>query len=435
MNLNNTDSNEITFSLENDLHLYDDYLQNQYSEYEYRDYDCQVDEGVQTIADANALITSFHKTKKNSNWKSSIHHYEANLLKNTYQLKKELETDTYKQRDFHKFTINERGKTRCIKSLDIRDRVVQRSLCDNVLSYSIFNTLIHDNGACVPNKGISFSEERLCVHLQRYYRKYGNKGYVLKIDYSKFFDNVVHSEIMRMLSERLKSQSVISLCRNLISSFDIDVSYMSDDEFKNCYTALFNSLEYVKINPKLLTGEKIMHKSLGIGSQISQLCGLLYLSEIDHYCKCCLSLEFYGRYADDLYILHPDKKELANILDTLITKSTYYGQTINRDKTQIINMNRYFTFLKIQYKISDTGKIIKIPARSKIISMQRKIKSYKKLVDDDKMTIYDAFNNYRSWRGNMEKYDCYKSLLHVDDIFYRIFGIRWNDDPTKYEIL
>ena len=51
-------------------------------------------------------------------------------------------------------------------------------------------------------------------------------------------------------------------------------------------------------------------RGLGIGSQVSQICGLFYPSRIDNYCKIVKSLKYYGRYMDDIYIIHPDKKYL-----------------------------------------------------------------------------------------------------------------------------
>ena len=71
---------------------------------------------------------------------------------------------------------------------------------------------------------------------------------------------------------------------------------MSDEEYKYCLDKVFNAIEYAKIDKSLLTGEKFMEKSIGIGSQISQISGLLYPTRIDNYCKIVKGLPYYGRY-------------------------------------------------------------------------------------------------------------------------------------------
>ena len=135
------------------------------------------------LTDLDNLYNSFMNCKKGVDWKESVQRYESNLLQNINTLRKALLDGTYRQKAFYEFDINERGKPRHIKSMHISDRVLQRALCDYVLNPVLFKNLIYDNGASVKGKGIEFSRKRLKVHLQRYYRKHGNKGWVLKIDF------------------------------------------------------------------------------------------------------------------------------------------------------------------------------------------------------------------------------------------------------------
>ena len=144
------------------------------------------------MTSADALYEAFQKSKKGSNWKGSVQHYEMNLLSNILRTRDALRTKTYEQKPFVCFELNERGKTRFIKSMHIVDRVVQRSLCEEILSPSLNHLLIHDNGASIEGKGIDFTRRRLDCHLEKFIRKHGINGYILKIDFSKFFDNIDH---------------------------------------------------------------------------------------------------------------------------------------------------------------------------------------------------------------------------------------------------
>ena len=75
----------------------------------------------------DALYNAFQKAKRGSDWKASVQRFEMNLLPNLVALSNELRSGTYCQSPFYEFELRERGKTRHIKSLHIRDRVVQRS--------------------------------------------------------------------------------------------------------------------------------------------------------------------------------------------------------------------------------------------------------------------------------------------------------------------
>lgn len=49
------------------------------------------------ISNANVLMDSFYKSRKNSIWKNSVQQYEANFLKNIRKTQIELRERTYKQ--------------------------------------------------------------------------------------------------------------------------------------------------------------------------------------------------------------------------------------------------------------------------------------------------------------------------------------------------
>lgn len=389
-------------------------------------------ENIEILSDANALINAFWLTKKESIWKESVQQYEANMLRNTYYLRKSLRDGTYKQKDFYEFILNERGKTRYIKSMHINDRVVQRSLCDNILIPQLKDYLIYDNGASLKNKGIDFARKRLEVHLHKFYRQYHtNEGYVLLVDYSKFFDNIRHDKLLEILEKKLKSPEFIPFIKQLISSFDIDVSYLSDEEFKDCLNQLYNSLEYNKIDRSLLTGEKMMSKSIGIGSQISQICGVFFPTRVDNYCKIVKGMKYYGRYMDDVYVIHKDKEVLKKLLKDIDEISSDLGLFINHKKTQIVKLTHGFTFLKIKYNLTETGKVVKRMSAKTITRERRRLKKYKKKMEEGKMSFKDIELAYKSWRGNALKYSSYRSVVNLDKLFDKLYIEQWNKEEEK----
>ena len=158
------------------------------------------------------------------------------------------------------------------------------------------------------------------MHLQKYIRRHGTEGYILQIDFKKFFDNIPHRQLTETMGEKINDCDVMELVKYIVNTFKIDVSYLNDKEFKECYNNVYNSLEHKESNE----GIKYMHKSLGIGSQISQISGIFYPTLIDNYCKIVRQQKHYGRYMDDIYIINNSKDELKNIAETKLPDLNAY---------------------------------------------------------------------------------------------------------------
>lgn len=52
---------------------------------------------------------------------------------------------------------------------------------------------------------------------------------------------------------------------------------------------------------------------LPIGNLTSQLFGNVYLNKLDHFIKNELKIKYYGRYVDDMLIVHQDKHYLKRV--------------------------------------------------------------------------------------------------------------------------
>lgn len=366
------------------------------------------------ISNANVLMDSFYKSRKNSIWKNSVQQYEANLLKNIRQTQIELREKTYKQSPFDCFYLCERGKDRFVRSISIYDRVVQRALCDQ-LTPIVEPYLIYDNGASVKNRGIDFARRRIENHLHNYYRKYGNIGYALTIDFSKFYDNILHKPLMKMYEEIIDDKDILNLIAHLVDSFSLDVSNYDIEE-----SDVLDTLQYAKANAEK-TGEKYLHKSLGIGSQISQISGIYYAHKMDNYCKIVKGIKYYGRYMDNTYIISNSKEELKQLLDDIEKICSELGIFINKKKTQIFRLDKGFTFLKIRYRLTDTGHLVRIPVKKSFVRKRRKLKKFKNLLDSGQMTYREIEEQYKSWRGNIKKFDCHRTLINMDKLFDELF--------------
>lgn len=358
------------------------------------------------------------RVRKASPWKDKTQQFVLNRLTNINKLKKSVEEGTYIPDKTNDFTINENGHIRSIKALSPKDMVLQHTINDAILTPTIRDHLIYDTGSGLKGRGLSFTRSRFETHLHRYYNQYGHHGYALMIDFSKYFDNISHEQFINQISNLFSDKELTEIITRICTQYEIDVSYSDDEDIEN---KLFNSLEYLQlIKDKKLDGSKIMRKSLGIGAPVSQLAGLIYPCKIDNYIKTVLGIKYYDVYMDDRIILHPDKQYLYDVLCKINQIASSLGIFINPKKTKIVNIFRDgFTWLKIRYKITTTGKIIKKLDNEVFKREQRKLYKFAELISKHEMTREEAINQYKSWRNDKAEYNCFFQLTRMDEIAER----------------
>ncbi|MFA6729215.1 MAG: reverse transcriptase domain-containing protein, partial [Prevotella sp.] len=306
------------------------------------------------VCDANNLYKAYKASVKGSKWKETTQKFMMNFLRYIFSIQEDIINRNLRNGKTDEFSLSERGRVRPITSLQTKDRIIRHVLCDEALLPEVKKHIIYDNGASIKGRGISHSRKRFEVHLHKYYRAYGNEGYILFGDFSKFYDNIIHEIAKKELLKLFDDDEFIDWLLTLIfHDFRIDVSYMSDEEYENCMTDTFNKLEYRLIPKELLTGEKWMDKSVNIGDQLSQIIGIYYPYRIDNYVKYVRSQKFYGRYMDDWYIMNPNKKELQDLLGNIRVIADELGIHINEKKTHIVKISSTYKYLQVKYTLTE----------------------------------------------------------------------------------
>lgn len=338
----------------------------------------------------NNLNDAFYECTKISKWKESTQKYEQSLLINNLKLQNDLLSNRYKIGECTYFKINERGKTRFIEAPNIRDRIVQKLLCKHILVPKLSKYLIYDNYASLKNRGTSFARKRLNIMLNNFIKEYRNDGYILKIDIEKFFENIDHIVLKKMISKYIKEPKEIM---NLI---------------------------YKVINESSDT-----YKGLNLGSECPQIFAIFYLSGLDNYLKTIKRVKYYGRYMDDIFIISYDKNELKELLKDIENKLLEVKLKINKRKTSITKLSHGFTFMQIKYNIVN-NKIIKRPTHSKIVRERKRLKKYKKMYNKKLLSLKDIYNNYISWRNALIKdcNKCFTSISCMNKLFKQLFNIQ-----------
>jgi len=356
------------------------------------------------VCDANNLYRAYKASVKGSKWKETTQKFMMNFLRYIISIQEDLISRNLQNGKTDEFSLSERGRIRPITSLQTKDRIIRHVLCDDVLLPKVRKHIIYDNGASIKGRGISHSRKRFEIHLHKYYKMYGNEGYILFGDFSKFYDNIIHEIAKKELLKLFDNDGFIDWLLTIIfNDFRIDVSYMSDEEYESCMNDTFNKLDYRLIPKELLTGEKWMDKSVNIGDQLSQIIGIYYPYRIDNYVKYVRSQKFYGRYMDDWYIMNPNKEELKDLLDNIRIIANELGIHINNKKTHIIKISSTYKYLQVKYTLTKDGKVIKRINPARITAMRRKLKKLVVKVKSRDICYENVENMFRGWMGSFYK--------------------------------
>lgn len=346
------------------------------------------------------LYKAYEKSIKNSKWKNSIQKQQENYLEIISHIQNEMDKKTYHTEKTKPFILNERGKTRLIYGNTLKDRIVRHAFVDDVLMPTYEPYLIYDNGASRKGMGTKHTRARFEKHLKSYYMKHrSNQGYILLMDFSKYYDNIHHDIAMEMLKEKIDVK-YHWLLEEMFDSMKIDVSYMSDSEYSNCMNTKFDSLEHTKrFNGQ---GKKFMHKGVPIGDQLSMIVGIYYPHEIDNYIKIVKGMKYYGRYTDDSYVIAETREELEEILVGVRKICKKLGIFLNAKKTHIQRLDKPIKFLQNQYRLTESGKLTVKILPKKLTRQRRRMKRIAKKVQEGVITEKNAVNASLSWIGTFK---------------------------------
>lgn len=328
------------------------------------------------VIDFNNMYKAYRKAKCGKGYKKSAAKFNIMALDGVNSLIEQLKDKSYKVSAYNEFKVYE-PKERIIKTTSFKDKVIQHSLCDNVILPKLQEIFIYDNCAGQKGKGTLFGLDRLSEQMKSFYSRYGKNGYILKCDISKFFYNIPHKQLKDIV--------------NYHFSYDSNICWLCN--------LFIDSTEGIGIP---------------LGNQINQGFALLYLDGVDKLITGELGIEFYGRYMDDFYLIHQSKEYLKYCLEVITSFLETLQLTLN-GKTQIFPFKNGVSYLGFHTYITADGKVIrKLKNRNKR-NAQRKYLKMAKLVVAGKLAI-DKFNDsYNAWKNHISHGDCYKLSKSMDE--------------------
>ena len=273
-------------------------------------------------------------------------------------------------------------KERMIHALHYKDRVVQHCICDEVLAPTLDKLLIYDNAACRIGKGTHFAIGRLSNFLLKFYKRHGTKGYFLKCDIRKFFDNIDHEILKGKLQKVFKDEKVLTLLYQIIDSY-----------------------------------EKSPGKGLPLGNQTSQWFAIYYLDGFDRLIKEKLQIRYYSRYMDDCVIIHEDKEYLKNCLKIMNEYAEKELCVSFNEKTVIYPIKNGVDYLGWHIYLTESGKVIRKVKQQTKYKFKRKLKFFQEAYSKDEIDIEDINQVIASYHSHLSFGHTYKLQQKVFDSF------------------
>lgn len=205
------------------------------------------------------LLAGFHDAARTKHGRHACLEFSRRIGTEIEQLHRELHSGSYRPRAPFTFTVRE-PKPRTIHAPAFRDCVVQHAAYQ-VIAPLFDRGFIDQSFACRVGRGT----HRAADYAQRALRAVGPDSYTLKLDVRRFFYRINRGTLRGLIERRLKDGRMV----------DVLMRFADHRE---------------------PTG-------IPIGSLLSQLYALVYLSPVDHFIKRTLGVRWYCRYVDDLLLV------------------------------------------------------------------------------------------------------------------------------------
>ena len=214
------------------------------------------------------------KARKGKMDKPAVKNFARHVNENLTKIQQNLKSKPPVLSKYTQFKIFD-PKERVISVVPFLDRVMHHAIM-NILEPVFERQFIYHTYACRKGKGSHKA-------VQYVFKKAKKYRYFLKLDVKKYFDNIDHEVLKKMLGRIIKDKECLNLLFCLIDSY----------------------------------GEGDGQKGLPIGNLTSQFFANFYLSSLDHFVLEKLKPASYVRYMDDILIIDGSKKKLALIFDTV----------------------------------------------------------------------------------------------------------------------
>ena len=226
--------------------------------------------------DGERLVRAQYNAQKGKKDRDEIREFNEHITERLQELWEMLYYKTYVPGKYRTRVIHDPKERVLMIAPFFPDRIIHHDVIE-ILGPHWTHIFIENTYACIKGRGIHKCVED--VHRALVIDRVGTR-YCLKIDIRKFYDNVDHAALKRIIRYSIADPDVLWLLDTIIDSNGSD-------------------------------------KGLPIGNFTSQYLANLYLAYLDHFIKEVLMVKYYYRYMDDMVILDGSKERLHWLLDMI----------------------------------------------------------------------------------------------------------------------
>lgn len=253
----------------------------------------------------NNLLDAADLAAKKVRWKGQVQRFMLRRPTECARLRKRILDGTWEPHKGERFTVVERGKVRVIHPPDMRTRVVERCLAEQVVMPFVETHVISECCACIKGRGQSYQ-----IDLTRKHLKEAPPGaWFFQYDFHGYFDSINRGDALERLVQDIdpKLVDIVSLC---------------------------------------IGGNGI---GLDLGSHISQLIATWYTTPLDLIVLTMPGVVGYERYMDDGHAVFIDRASALNAMDVFCEAAHDMGLTMNPRKTFCNRTTHPQVFCQLRY--------------------------------------------------------------------------------------
>ncbi len=281
------------------------------------------------------IFRAYVDCRKNKRRTISSLRFEYDYERCLIELWQDIITKRYQIRPSSTFIVTYPVR-REVFAASFRDRIVHHLVINRLMD--IFESLfIRHSYSCRVGKGTLDGVYSIADMLKRCSDNYQTDAYILRLDIQGFFfhidKKILHKKLKKLVDTYYFSSNkstIVYLLEQILQNNPIHNCHMRSDKSQWDLLPKSKSLFF-------------SHKNCGlpIGNLTSQIFANFYLNDLDHYIGELDKELFYGRYVDDLVLIHKDrdfliqakehiqtylKKELHLSLHPKKISLTHYGQ-------------------------------------------------------------------------------------------------------------
>lgn len=272
-----------------------------------------------------------------------------------------------------------------------RDRVWQRSMCNNGVYADLTGSAIFDNMACQRGKGTDLALRRVIGFLQRLHRKDPTAPiYGKHLDVRKYFPSTPQTVVKEHDRRKITEPLFIPYLDEIIDSVP---------------------------DPRTeaeIAADSFGKRGTGLGSQINQLNQVSLLDRLDHELK--TFCKYYQRFNDDFLILDHDKavvERAAQVIDKYLSQIGLV--MVDKAGTFDVRKNGFY-YLRKKFVLTDTGRVVLRLHPNAVKEERKALRGMKRLLDRGEITMDKIERHYQSWVANAEY--CGDAPIRAMDEYY-----------------